>query len=482
MQVCVNVMDFHHILPSNTSPDYFPKNNASQYSTPVDNPYVLTGDWDVGLIDATYSSCINTFNNDKITIRERRTLSEFVSNEKCPVKVFLPIFPSSYDKTRVRKAYAAYINKTFANLLSLSVTKSFATWKLLTNDYYFILSPPMEDFFGLWSDVLAEGDARFKNFKKFELFPWLSIPEDKSETYIILVPVKTSSSVRRTDITFKKADEIIDPPTLLARFKSEIPVQIATLTAEIHPAADGHKDYQFALHKTSEDDILILCNKYFRMALTILRCGMFHEGKQQYLNSVFGSWNFSWTFSMLSLKKIATYEVETERVVNLPPCSFVKEQNAMHFVNEKINDSRIFLTCNKNRNVELYIETPNLTVILDDNLRDIFAFDRNAYSGQYTYVASGIFSLRRRINYLYIYSNLTNYIRVGNTESPLLAIVPLSNDVTQLNEKIFKIPMYIKVCKERISQIDIGIYDGAGQLVPFVSDAVTTLHLHFRQS
>ena len=42
-------------------------------------------------------------------------------------------------------------------------------------------------------------------------------------------------------------------------------------------------------------------------------------------------------------------------------------------------------------------------------------------------------------------------------------------------------PMYIRLLANHISQIDIGIYDGSGQVVPFIDDAVTTMRLHFRQ-
>ena len=41
--------------------------------------------------------------------------------------------------------------------------------------------------------------------------------------------------------------------------------------------------------------------------------------------------------------------------------------------------------------------------------------------------------------------------------------------------------MYVPVTALRISQIDTGIYDGAGQLIPFNRDVVTTLVLHFWQ-
>ena len=133
--------------------------------------------------------------------------------------------------------------------------------------------------------------------------------------------------------------------------------------------------------------------------------------------------------------------------------------------------------------VTLSITSKDLTITFDDTLRDIFAFDKNTYSGILTYTASGKFSLTRCIQYLYIYSNIATNVRIGNTESPLLAIVPFSTSQScnLLTEKIFKVPMYIPIKQSHISQIDVAIYDGAGQLIPFVRDAVTTLCLHFRQ-
>ena len=83
-------MDFHHFLPSNTSPKYFPSNTASAFSTPIDNPYDLTGNWEVGLLDVSYASKIKTFNNDKITITAKTLLEDFVSEKGCPVKVNIP--------------------------------------------------------------------------------------------------------------------------------------------------------------------------------------------------------------------------------------------------------------------------------------------------------------------------------------------------------------------------------------------------------
>ena len=491
-------MDFHHVLPSNTSPNYFPNNTASQYSTPVNNPYVLNGEWEVALIDATYSSCINTFNNDKMTIKEERTLTEFLAAQKDrpAVKVFLPVFPNTHTASLARTHYAVYISKMFETLLSVTLDGRFATWNLLTDDYYFIMSPQLQELFQLWSDVLTKMDAQFKNPRAFWEKP---IP---TTAFIIVVPIKSSSSVSRVDITLKKAEkpekkrkseepekkkkpeesekkkteEKMTVKELQRLFNTKVPSNIASLFT----ISDTH----LGLLKKANDDNLIILNKALRRVLTFMNSGMYHKGKQQYVSVWFGELDKAWVVSILTLKKMVTYQRETTRDIILPPCSFTRESDATHFVNQTINDTRIAFTCDTNKHVNLYIGSKALTVTFDDTLRDIFAFDKNSYSGLKTTIASGIFSLCRRIQYLYIYSNLTDFIRVGNTESPLLAIMPLSynNECNLLNERIFKQPMYIRVSRDRISQIDIAIYDGAGQLVPFVHDAITTLHLHFRQS
>ena len=239
-------MDFYHVLPSNTSSNYFPNNNASQYSTPLNNPYVLSGNWEVGLMNLTYSTCVNTFNNDRIVVEE---------------------------------------------------------------------------------------------------------------------------------------------------------------------------------------------------------------------------------------------EKRTTKIITLPPVSFEKESEAIRFINEKVNDKRITFSCNATKHVTLNITDQTLKITFDDTLRDIFAFDQNTYSGALTCEASDLFSLNRRIQYLYIYSNITDFVRVGNTEATLLGIVPFLKEkgCSLFKERIFKSPMYIRVIRDHISQIDIAIYDGAGQLVPFVNNSVTSLRLHFRQ-
>ena len=63
----------------------------------------------------------------------------------------------------------------------------------------------------------------------------------------------------------------------------------------------------------------------------------------------------------------------------------------------------------------------------------------------------------------------------------LLSPLPVDSTCRKMKDGYFKHPMYVSVHTDHISQIDIGIYDGAGQRIPFIHDAISTLNLQFRQ-
>ena len=469
------VMDFYHVLPSNTSPDYFPNNNASEYSTPLDNPYVLSANWEVGLMDLSYSSCINTFNNDKMVVTETCSLAECIKSTKRAYKVMLPMPTTSYDGIRARRELATSISEHFKGLLQVSIEEGdkYADWKLIKSDYYFIISQPIQDLFQLWSDVLTTMDGSIRNSYAFYKN---DVPTKQSEVYIIIIPTVQSKHVTHTSYALKVKDEKITAKEFLKRFEEKVPQTLTKLTLS--------KDNHFRLYKLTNDNKMILMNAPLRKAMTFKHAGMFHKSYQQHTIYSFNDFKSEWVFSIITCKEIPVFQSEITRTVTLPPHSFEKESEAIAFVNSEMNDKRISFSCNTaTKCITLKMTDKNLTLTLDDNLRDIFAFDKNVYSGVLTHTAKRSFSLGRCIQFLYIYSNLTEYVHIGNTKAPLLAIVPFSNQnvCSLLQQKTFKTPMYIRISQDRISQIDVAVYDGAGQLVPFVADAVTTLRLHFRQ-
>ena len=300
----------------------------------------------------------------------------------------------------------------------------------------------------------------------------------ESESYVIVVPMDNCPTVERVDITLKEAKEKINHKTLLERFNSNVPSEVATMKIV--------QVDKFILTKPNDDNKLIVLNRRLRRALTFKHGALFRKGTQKYLGAWFTEWDKPWIVSIFTLKKIVSFREVSVREVILSPRSFENRQDAILFINKKVNDKRIIFTCEKNNRMKLQIKDSSLKVTFDDNMRDIFAFENGTFTGSGLHKASEVFSLTRRIQHLYIYSNLTGFTRVGNTKAPLLAIVPFipTDKCAQqpLKQMVFKIPMYVKLCSNRLAQIDVAIHDDAGQLVPFVSDAITTLHLHFRKS
>ena len=471
-------MDFYHVLPSNTSPNHFPKNHASKYSTPLDNPYELSGKWEVALMDLTYSTCVNTFDNDKLVVREETSLVHHLKKTNGPLKVMIPT-PSSKDTKTARLELISYINEIFKGLIQVQIQADgkHASWKPLNKNYYYILSDTLANFFQLWGDVVTSSDGLFYNVYKFKHD---KIHMNKTDLYLIIIPKKQSENHTCESIILKKENEEITHQELIDRFKSKVDPEVATLQFD----ADKNLPKKFNLIKKRKDNKLIVLNADFRAAMTFPRAAMYRPYLQKFFSSEFENLAPPWIFTIISIKKVELYKAKTSTTeITLPPTRFVDINKAIEFVNGKINDDRISFGCKAKSHVTLDIKDPCLTLTLDDNLRDIFALDQNTFSGELSITAKGQFSLYRCIDYLFIYSNISDYIRVGNTEAPLLAIVPFkySQGCVRLKEKSFKNPMYINISRDHISQIDIGIYDGAGKLIPFLHDAVTTLRLHFRQ-
>ena len=184
-------MDFYHVLPSNTSPNYFPNNNASCYSTPLDVPYQLDGEWQVGLMNFTYATCVNTFNNDQIVVKEKVSVSECATKATSPLKVMLPVPEPGCDGRKARDDLLIAINKKFKSLLQVKISEDekWATWKILNNKFYFVLSPAIDRMYQLWSDVITDMDASYTN--KAYLFNSY-IPTEQSDIWIMIVPKKAS--------------------------------------------------------------------------------------------------------------------------------------------------------------------------------------------------------------------------------------------------------------------------------------------------
>ena len=469
-------MSFYHILPSNSSPTYFPKNNASQYSTPIENSYDLSGSWEVALLNITYSNCIKTFNNDRMMVNGINDIKTCLTTATKPIKVMISM-PQKGEPHDVIAEIVKDINHKFQDLLSLQVLedKIHIQWNILVDNAFIIISHTLQkNIFSLWHGVMTNYSYYKRNYKAVGGDKY-KYPTDPNELFIIWVP--TSYNKKQTFVV-KGANEVPDTNRVCQNFNSQIPQDVAVMSLK----GNGR---HFQVEKLANDNYAIVYSKDFLKALTFRHSGVYYRDKQRFYACDFqNGFRPEWSVSLYTLDEIITYSPQLPKEVILPPISIKNRSEAIAYVNRHINDTRISFSCDSEHYVQLRITDKSIGITLDDTLRDIFGFDKNSYEGVGLQTAPGIFSLTRCIQYFFIYSSISEYVRIGDTEAPLLGVIPFNanKSCTLLEEKVFKMPMYVHVQQNHISQIDIGIYDGAGELVPFIDDAVTTLRLHFRQA
>ena len=455
-------MSHFHILPSNVAPETFPANNAASYSTPVSNPYSLNGKWEVALMSMTYSTCINTFHHDVLKVEKPFSLIEHLKKVGTPIQLTIPFDISVHKVVQV-------INEKCKGLIEFELyDNNKLVWYVFKNtDAIVVLSINLMELLRFENEVLTSYDKRPFSYKEL-----IVNKEWPSENYFItIIPFSYS---RVSTIQLKSENEEIEKNTLIKRFNERLN-GIATLQL------DGN---HFIIHKQRNDDFVLINSRYFHEMLTQRQAGIFKQLRLRGGPHSFAkSFTSEWCVTLIPIDATETDPTKMSIPITIPPRSFKRQSDALPFLNELINDTHIKFSLNKSNIIQVSIKDENLAIYFSNTLRDIFAFDQNKYAGKGIFRASDIFSLTRRINYLYVYSSIGNFVRIGNTEAPLLAIIPFNADARRnlLVEKTFKMPIYVPVIQEHISQINIEIHDGAGELIPFASDAVTSICLHFRQ-
>ena len=471
----VVTMSFYHVLTSDGALDTYPMNHASSFSTPIENPYILEGNWEVALINATHSNCINTFANDKLEITENFKDYSALQKVNEPVKVFVTL-PTPANDYQTFIAIANNINYKFYGLLNFKINVShdrqvtFLKRKITTPDFFFILSEKLRDIFQLDSDVLSPWDNETKRFINLRRTIQVESPD---ELHITIVPM----TFARKSITIKKSNEELNISSVIQNFNDLMKVdgrQIATFQLTTN---------YVVLEKLYNDNFVLLCSKDLHAAMLHTQSGFFKVNKHSFLPyDLSRSYKFDFVVHLIEIKAPTLYNFSLTKSITLKRQQFLTTKDAIDYINDNIADERIRLQCIANDIVKLKIANEDLSITFDVNLRDILGFDKTFYRGKGEFASSAPISLIRRIQYFYIYSDMCDMVRVGDTQAPLLAVLPYNaKDCKLLSEKRFQLPMYVPVKKTYLSEILIGLYDDAGKQIPFHRDAVTTLRLHFRK-
>lgn len=462
-------MSFHYVLPSNTSLETFPENNASLYSTPLEQPLILTGDWEVGALSINHSNCINTFNNDIITIKDKK---KALNQTRQPTKINIPPYPvepapnfgsnANYLKNLIER-----LNTQLMGIVTFSLNKlaTVVNYEFQTKQHHLFLNTRLQQALGLPNclshhDIAPKGIITIKPGKFHE-----------QECYMIIIPI---SSTPQTTVKLEKSATDDASPWSFKRLRDLLDQQIVAKTTNRFQF--NTSTYRFNSQPSKDQtEMALVVNKDLQQVLDDYNDGLIVPSSR-FTNLA---------ISLYSMDVIKEYDAALEYLehpIILERKMFQSVKHLCEYVTKRIGYSSEIELTQVGNVAHLKITAPHLQVVFSKDVQDILAFEQQSYTGKCSVIASGIVSLTRRIDYLFIYSNLGEFVRIGDTEAPLLCVFPHnSNTCGVITERNFKLPTYVKVKGQQFSQIDIGIYDGAGQLIPFHREARTVIRLHFRR-
>ena len=469
-------MDFYHILPSHSSSSTYPNNNASSFTIPIQPPYILDENWEVALMNLTHSNCINTFANESISIYEKFEDYTVLRKYASPIEVSL-----SRPKSKTQYEIIAEIVKELKEKsdgmlecqLMIDKKRKISTlhWNVKTTDYYFIFNTNLVKILQLHSDTFTGWDMVWIN----RLFD-KTIDDNDIDGGLSFICVPFSHN--REKIVIKEGNEELKITDIIERFNTALNIegqQLATL--------ELLSDNSVKFSKLQDDNIAILLSQDFHEAMRHRHSGLFKSSSQSFIpHDLSYSFTREYYVYLDALLYVRPFNFQRADIVTLKRQQFLKEETAINYINDCLNNERVIFKLKEDNTVQMTIARKHIGVTFDNDLRDILGFDNNTYEGKGIYESSSPLSLTRHIQYFYFYSDICDMVRIGDTKAPLLAAIPFNaKECRLLTEKRFTLPMYVPVKKTYISQITVSVYDDAGKLVPFHHDSITSLRLHFRK-
>jgi hypothetical protein len=89
-------------------------------------------------------------------------------------------------------------------------------------------------------------------------------------------------------------------------------------------------------------------------------------------------------------------------------------------------------------------------------------------------------NIQRALHSMFVYTDIINYVPVGDALAPLLRIVCVGSAKEEVVSQIFNKPYYVPVCVDELSTIEISIRSTTGEKVNFMAGSVTAV-LHFKR-
>ena len=523
---------FNIYLPSNVSPEAFPNNSPSQFSTILSDEINLDGkDWEVGVQNILYPSHVSTTTaNDTIKVYEpvdesRELFGKGKSSVKVkydlkldPHKLLLQVKRDNILRQVIShnegQHVAAFLNENkWSRDLGLfkfeykDAQKKFVL-HVMQQDMYVGLSSLLRVYLGFTSNGYFKGS--YWSWSAFD--PKKEVPPLDGRAYFYVTDI---SVVQKEEVEFEKSydranekwiftanirnrfrnskdDDLLYEPQLefsldpSAQFlrirptkliprnllKYEMPMRVLRFDVKSAKALgiDNHKN-NFSLFDDN--------------AHTIQTTATFHiphktATEMRELVGIKGTLYFA-----DRREKIDTYKREVFKLLTIKTNKEIeKPQDLLPFLNADADNCGFkfsFIESLKRFHIDI---TGRYYIEMSPSLRSILGFGNYAgYPARApTSFRGDVFPvLRRSITTLYTYTNIVDVVHVGDVKAALLLACPFNPPKDSIVHQIeFLRPTYSKVNRQVLKQIDIEIRDDAGELIPFLYGK-SVITLHFRQ-
>ena len=473
---------FSKILPSNSSVNRFPNNNASSFSIAFDDAEELRGNWEVAVSHVVYSNCLYTFSEESVIIQEgEKTVDRL--GKSCRVIVPMHTEPEPIEGM----AYILdHFNKVAGNIIKFELVRT--KWKRwtpikwkLSQGWLLCLSPRLRRYIGLAGNVLTPHDNYAENEYNLRRW-WKNTVMDYSDNGLYIDFIKITPDKLITEIEIKEENKEIDINEVVRRFNSRLMYEGKQI-AELEEKKTNKYSY-LSIKKKYNDNIILVTSKDFHSFLRHHTAALYGNERDLYYDqySFANQINKKWSVLLYRLPTIQHINFADKIIkrITIPSRIIKSTDEAVKYLNSMIKHKNISFSVN--HDIASLAITGNSTFEMDDTLRDILAFNENSYKGPKTFKAEDVISLSRRIHFFQIYSNIGADVSIGDVQAPILTVIPFNmRECNVISERQIKKLQYVDLRSNYIPRIDIDIYDDNGKYIPFEKDAISMVTLHFRR-
>ena len=530
-------------LVSNVSPQLFPNNNASKFSTHLaDEIDVSNGRWEVAVRQIMYPTHVSTMtDSDKIFIHDYEDIPRHILPNINPKNIkdytqlvrIIPLTPSKpiKDKKEMQKHLLNTINTCLG-----AETSKIVKAQISEGSEKFILHVYIDEL----AIMMTKATSQFLGYKKQTTFlkgttwSWSSIqmnllPETNFNLYIldysylekqkyVAIKVKNyddntyfyrASIPKQENSDYDLQLDIIPEKGIVALYEM-YPIEMKMKTTTDNTFEHTHH-LKHTLSKSIafiEFDKLIRADlemqsmysvnsdfevKYKQLQVTTSKAKVFEDESYHSASEVGDFENFigrqvievSVYYKKIrkfrtQIKAEPTHMFDVSSKAELKhPRDILKPLN----IHAKLYDYTFTYDIHLQR-FKLRVGNKH-PMKLSKTLASILGFDKgvdNYFWTNTVSTATDFPTLTRAITALYVYSNIVDSVYVGDVKAPLLLTCPFTkaDAFNVVLQQEFQHPCYVPLNRSRVQQIDIAIYDDAGELVPFVYGK-TKLTLDFRR-